>query len=846
MSQTQISKFQIPDFKFSISKMTRLLLIGLLASLPSVAFANGLLIPSEPDLPALAMLNHHVNVTIENQVAITKVDQTFRNHTDRQLEATYIFPIPHGASVNEFAMWVDGKKVSGELVSAADAKSMYTKVVRQTRNPALLDHMGSDMLSLKIFPINAGADQKISIRFTSVAKKEHDLVEYIYPLKSDRASATTLEEFRLKIELKSKRAVGNIYSPTHEVTVTQKDDRNATVEFEKSGASLDRDFQLFYTEMGKDIGLNTLDYRPVSTEDGYMMFLVSPRTELSNDQKVPRDIVFVMDTSGSMRTDEKMKQAKQALSQCIDGLDEDDRFAMISFGSTVNQYRDQMVMASKEHVENGKVWIKRQIASGGTAIHSALMTALKLRDDKDERMFTIAFFTDGQPTIGETNTDAILQDLKKNNSANTRIFSFGLGDNLNAVFLDQLAEQTRAVSSYVRPKQAIEDKVASFFKKIHHPVLANLQLSTTGGVRLAEVYPPQLPDLFHGDQLVVLARYSGQGAEKVVLKGNVGSREMKFDYDVKFADRSESQPFVEELWARRKVGYLLDQIRINGEQRELVDEVVVLAKRYGITTPYTSYLIMPDAPMDIAAASGSVRGGGLGGGGFGGGGGGIGERVNRLVSPSALAPRNNSEGQQKLAEYAKRVQSTDGKLAKTRDAIQNSAFQDFDAKSKKSGRSLAAAGMSSFAESDAFRSFAEAKHSKSTLDKARSNFQSGNLLGNQVQELGVDLSACTNELKCQSKLQATAVRNVASRNCMEVGGVWIDDKFTAATKTLTVKAQSEAYFRILERHPQMKDVFQLGNHVVWIAPNGVGLVIDTSDGDEKLTDVEIDLLFASK
>lgn len=812
-----------------------LLAASILLMLPGSALGNGLLIPSEPELPALAMLNHHVNVSIENQIAITRVDQTFRNHTDRQLEATYIFPIPPGASVNEFAMWVDGKKVTGELVSASDAKSMYTKIVRQTRNPALLDHIGSDMLSLKIFPIEANADQKISIRFTSVAKKEHDLVEYVYPLKSDRASAATLEEFRLKVNLKSKNRVGNIYSPTHEITVSQKDDRNATIEFEKSGASLDRDFQIFYTEMGQDIGLNALGYRPVSTEDGYMMFLVSPRAELKADQKVPRDIVFVMDTSGSMRTDDKLKQAKQALAQCLDGLAEDDRFAIISFASTVNRYRDQLVSASGEHVENGKTWIDDQVASGGTAIHSAIMSALSLRGKDDDRMFTVAFFTDGQPTIGETNTDSILTEIKKNNSANTRIFSFGLGNDLNAVFLDQIAEQTRAVSSYVRPKQKIEAKVASFFKKIHHPVLANLQLSTTGGVRLAEVYPPQLPDLFHGDQLVVLARYSGDGNEKVVLDGKVGSRKLKFEYDLEFANRVDDKPFVEELWARRKVGYLLDQIRINGEQSELVDEVVLLAKRYGITTPYTSYLIMPDAPMDIVAKGGGGRGGGgLGGGGAGG-------RLNR---PGALAPARAGEGQQGVEKFARQAQRELGELARTRNSYQDAEFDSFD--SKGLSDESRGANSSSGPASSALKKFAKAKEAKQTWDRAYGNYKSGKLVDNQIQKLGVDLSACTNELKCQSRLQATAIKNVGNRNCMEVGGVWIDDKFTAKTKTVTVKAQSEAYFRILERHPQMKDVFQLGNHVVWISPSGIGLVIDTTGGDEKIADVEIDKLFKIK
>ena len=130
--------------------MKRILLLAWLMLSSNLVLANGLLIPSEPELPALAMLNHIVEINIEDQVAITKVMQTFRNHTDRDLEATYIFPIPKGASVRDFVMWSDGEKVKGEMVSADEAKSMYTSIIRQTKNPALLDYIGSDLLRLKI------------------------------------------------------------------------------------------------------------------------------------------------------------------------------------------------------------------------------------------------------------------------------------------------------------------------------------------------------------------------------------------------------------------------------------------------------------------------------------------------------------------------------------------------------------------------------------------------------------------------------------------------------------------------------------------------------------------------
>lgn len=796
----------------------------------SLAYGRGLLIPVEPDLPPLAMLNHHVNVTLEDQVAVTRVEQTFRNHTDRKLEATYVFPVPEGASVRDFAMWVDGKRVKGELLTAERAKKMYTDIVRQTKNPAMLDYIGSDLLSLKVFPVPPQGDQKVEVSFTAVAKKEHDIVEYVYPLETDRASASTLEEFQLSVKVRSQQPIGSIYSPTHEITVAQVNDHEAVVTYQRKGATLDRDFQLFYTSSGQDIGLTALQHRPISTEDGYAMLLVSPRAELSRDQKVPRDVVFVVDTSGSMMQDKKIEQAKKALQHCLSGLTPDDRFGLINFATTVNHYRNELVSATDEQLAQAKGWVADLYAGGGTAIHEALMSALELRSGDKTRMFTVVFFTDGQPTIGERDTDKILSALEEKNTGNTRIFSFGVGDDLNAVLLDQIAEQTRAVNRFVRPGENLEVKVSSFFAKINHPVLANLKITTPSGVRLAEVYPPQLPDLFHGDQLVVLARYQGAGHSAIMLKGNVGVHEKEFVYELDFADQTDDKPFVEELWARRKVGYLLDQIRVNGEQTELVDEVVRLAKNYGITTPYTSYLIMPDAPIQLAAAEADSYG-----------------RAANKSAPAALARRGadfGGGGRDKLEDFAKRIQRQKGDLAKNRGNFQDEAFAQAEKALAARASSGGPSGQAPVA--DARERLRKAQEMKSTLDRAHYNYANGRWRQNQVRTLGVNLAVSTNHLKCQSQLQASAVRRVCSRNCMEYGGVWIDEDFTAKTPTVAVKAQSDAYFRILERQPQMKEVFKLGNHVVWIAPNGTGLVIDAADGKEQLSNHEIDSLFVMR
>jgi len=803
--------------------MRYLLLVAAMTAVVPAAFARGLMVPSDPKLPPLAMVNHIVDVKLEDQVAITTFEQTFRNHTDRNLEATYIFPVPKGASVNKFTMWVDGKETSGELLDAKKAHSIYTEIVRRTQDPGLLEYMGNSMMKLRVFPIPPKGDQKIKISFTSVSNQDGGIVEYLYPLKTDGIDNRTLEKFSVTLHLKSQHAIQSIYSPTHAIDIKRRGDKEATVEFEKNQALLDKDFQLFYGLGSKEVGLTPVLYRPFASEDGHFMLLISPQTE-GMKIRVPRDMVLVLDTSGSM-SDLKMSQAKKALKQCLAQLGEKDRFSIVAFATAVRTFNDGLVDANSDQLEKANKWVDDLRTSGGTAIQPALNTALDMRTKDDSRPFTVVFFTDGQATVDERDPQKIVKNVIARNSANTRIFTFGVGDDVNAAMLDQLADATRAVTTYVRPAEDIEVKAASMLAKISHPVMTNVRLSTTN-VKLNEIYPQQLPDLFHGGQLVVFGRYNGTGHAAVKLSGKIGKDDKEIVYELDFPSRTEGgREFVEHLWARRKVGLILDQIRINGEQKELVEEVTSLAKKYGIATPYTSYLVVPDSVVPVVPQPGRIHPMPA----FGGSGPG---------APAALAPQaGGAADPRKVAEFAKGEAAKDKAgegLANGRgvinDNINKEQLEKLSPEERKSAYAM---------------NLARARDQQATNDLAKRNFDGKHLAENQTGKVGVDLALTSSNLKEQSRLTQTANKQAYGRNCIELGGVWIDEKFDAKAKTLTVKAQSDAYFRILEKQPKMKDVFQLGNHLVWIAPNGVALIVDTTDGAEKLDDKEIDALFVA-
>ncbi len=285
--------------------------VAVLIACGSAVQAHGLLIPEDKSLPPLAMLNHKVTITLDDQLAVTRVEQTFRNHTDRQLEATYVFPVPKGASVHRFSMWIDGKETKGELVEAKKARDIYTAIVRRTQDPALLEYMDNNLLRLRVFPVLPHADQRVALSFTSVASKEGRLVEYVYPLKTDGKATRTLEQFSITATIKSEHTVNNVYSPTHSISLRRKNDKEVSVNFDKEQEILDKDFQLFYATGDKDVGLTALTHRPMSGDKGFFTLLITPRVEMPKNYQIPRDVVLVLDTSGSMRGP-KMEQAQGA------------------------------------------------------------------------------------------------------------------------------------------------------------------------------------------------------------------------------------------------------------------------------------------------------------------------------------------------------------------------------------------------------------------------------------------------------------------------------------------------------------------------------------------------------
>lgn len=544
-----------------------------------------------------------LDTKISGQVATTHVEQVFRNDTPYTLEGTYFFPIPETASIVEFAIWENGKRLAGEVRSREEARRIYDEIVRRQKDPGLLEYAGKDLFQASIFPIPPNSDKILELTYTQVLKPESGTVSYRYPLGTGRnlwrnqwpeSPRQNMPQQKFgtvsgKIEINTREALRNIYSPSHAIDIKQSGERRAAISFEITGN--DSDLQIFYGISNDDFGMSLLTYREPG-KDGYFLLMVSPRDDVADRRVVNKDIVFVLDTSGSMADEGKIEKARSALLFGVKTLNEGDRFNVINFAGEEHLMEAGLIDANADGKRRAEEFIKRLKPNGGTNINDSLIASVK-QFDSSGRPKMLVFMTDGLPTVGETNVDRIIANLKKSKNVDVRIFPFGFGYDVNTALLDKLGTENGGISDYVQPKEDLEVKVSNFFTKVSSPVLSDLEIDL-GRVRTEAVYPRKIGDLFKGMQAVVIGRYKNEDDLRdvaVTLRGKNGQETRTFTYnDLDFPSRNEESDFLPRLWASRRVGWLVEEIRINGETKELKDEIVELGTRYGIVTPYTSYL----------------------------------------------------------------------------------------------------------------------------------------------------------------------------------------------------------------------------------------------------------------
>jgi Ca-activated chloride channel family protein len=576
----------------------------LLTAAPALR-ADGFIIPNPrpgQDIPPLSVKYHHVKVEIVNQVAKTSVDQVFINHFGRDIEGTYIFPLPEGASVSDFAMYVGSERVRGEILDSREARRIYEDIVRRMRDPGLLEYIGRNLFRARVYPIPANGEKRVQISYTEVLRSDSGLVKYLYPLNTERFSRDPLDDVSVSVRIGSGVPILNVYSPSHKVSVRKDGPGRALVGYEEKRVRPDKDFLVYYSLSKDDVGLSFMNWE--GPEGGYFMLLASPRFAAPGEKVVNKRLVLVLDSSGSM-SGVKIRQAKDAARFIINHLDPSDEFTLIDFDDGVTALSPRLVPATAGNVGRALKFVDAIEDSGGTNLNDALLEALS-RMRGGERPNYVLFLTDGLPTVGTTDTADILRNIERANSHRSRVFVFGVGNDINTELLDRISSDNRGTSVYIGEDENLEVAVSNFYEKISSPLLADLAV-TFEGIETNQLYPRVLPDLFKGSQLVLVGRYKGGGPVGAVLTGKSGGEEKRFVLESRDLAAGEQFNFLPRLWATRRIGYLLEEIRLRGSTNELVEEVRRLGLKYGIVTPYTSFLVTEREAMALDAAAPAAR-----------------------------------------------------------------------------------------------------------------------------------------------------------------------------------------------------------------------------------------------
>lgn len=601
-------------------RLPRLLTFFILTLLATAGRAPGQLIvirnPHQPVARSFEVREMTVEARVRDQVAEVRVSQTFHNPGSTPIESEFLFPMPEDGAVSSLVLMADGQELPGRVLTKEEARRIYEEIVRSKRDPALLEYMGRGLFKTSVFPIPPGADRQVTLRYAQVLKRDGHAVEFAYPFSTQKFTAKPIQNLTLSLDVESREPIKSVYCPSHDPAIHRGDDRGEvhglvpsdggadhrfTARFVQRDVIPSSDFRLIYTLAEGDLGATVLSTRPSAGEDGYFLLLASPKLRRPDETPQPKSVVFVLDRSGSM-SGKKIEQARKSLRFVLDNLRDGDLFNIIAYDDRVETYKPELQRYSGDARAEAVRYVENIQPGGSTNIDGALRAAMEMLRDEDRPSYVL-FLTDGLPTAGETKETVIAAHAKEANKAHVRLFAFGVGYDVNARLLDRLSGGNSGTSEYVSPAEDIEAKVARFFAKLTSPVLAGMTIDI-GGTDLNRTYPRDVPDLFEGGQLVWVGRYRSSGKATVRISGKVGGERQSFEFPVELAEagRGSSYDFVERLWAVRRVGFLLDQIDLHGSNHELTDELVELSKRYGILTPYTSFLADERTNLHLSTA----------------------------------------------------------------------------------------------------------------------------------------------------------------------------------------------------------------------------------------------------
>jgi Ca-activated chloride channel family protein len=560
----------------------------------TTVISNGVVVPPYPverDLGGFVMNTHNVHIKVENGIATVVIEEEFENTSKRLLEAVYLFPIPSSAVISDFTMKIGDQVLKGEVLPADQAREIYQEIVAKMKDPALLEYVGTQLIRMSIYPFEPGEKRQFLIQYSQPLEISSNSYSMIYPLKIDSFLSAPIGTVSIRVSVPFK--IAEVYSPTHPfkemIGATGRDYIFNATDFMPGS-----DVALVLTSSEDEIPSSLATHWDDTMNEGYFLLTIIPR--LKEETIIPKDVVFVLDISGSMYG-EKIEQAKRALEQVLQMLRSGDRFAIVTFDGQVHNLTGGLLDASER-----AVWIenvRRIQADGMTNIYDALQTSIDMFSKDDQGRFKVLLFlTDGAPTEGITDTGKIINDATLEARArNVHLFSFGVGTGVVAELLDRLVQENAGRVSYIVEGENIEGKVTDLYRTIETPALENVTISIEGS-EVAKVLPTGPHSLFSGQALRLSGIYFEEGDLKVIVEGTRGGERYRYEYLFKVSKKPDS-PFIAKIWAQKRIAHLANFYRYDSSlseaaKEEVKQEIIALSKKFNIINEFTSYLIAPE------------------------------------------------------------------------------------------------------------------------------------------------------------------------------------------------------------------------------------------------------------
>ncbi|MBL4698724.1 MAG: VWA domain-containing protein [Phycisphaerales bacterium] len=552
-----------------------------------------------------------VDVRLTDTLATTHIDITVVNNGSRTSQARLVLPVPDGSTIRSFGIDGLGDEPTAKLLPREEATRRYNEIVRKMIDPGLLEFVGNAMIQSSVFPVEPGESRTMTIVYEQTLDAHRGRVEYVLPRSASYNNSSI--NWTMNINLESVGSLGPVFSPSHPIVskITGKQTMKVAVPMlDEPGA-----FRL-YAVLGSEEDATTLLYPdPNDPDSGYFMFIADAPEIDASTETIPREITIVIDRSGSMNG-VKIEQARESAKQIVQGMKMGEYVHTIDYSEDIRSFSDHPVEITKETLAAIIQYINNIQSRGGTNLHGALMEALASKVTQGH-LPMVLFLTDGLASTGVTGEREIRAAAQKANTHERRVFTFGIGFDVNVPLLDGLAMDTRAQSTFVLPNEDVEMKVGQVFDKLDGPVMiepifgTHYETSCDTNPQLLMMEPSSLGDLFSGSRVVVLGQYKNLAHEPahMWIRSSVDPQEDSITIQADFfvEDASTRYAFIARLWAQKRMDSLINQIRLAGASgsapnTELVDEIVRLSLEHGILSEYTAFLAEEELGLEVANA----------------------------------------------------------------------------------------------------------------------------------------------------------------------------------------------------------------------------------------------------